>query len=168
MDPKLLIKSGNSTSTKIKGRVPVRFRPSDNMGAAPLPEGYLQYKNTTTAPIIVPKTYQENKRIQQEQTPYVAPSKDKKKILRAAGGEIWEDESLARFDENDYRLFVGDLGNEVTDDLLARSFSKYTSLLRTYVVRDKKTSKSKGYGFISFRDPDDFVKAMREMNGFDD
>ena len=25
--------------------------------------------------------------------------------------------------------------------------------------------KVKGYGFVSFKDPQDFVKAMREMNG---
>ena len=25
--------------------------------------------------------------------------------------------------------------------------------------------KTKGYGFVSFRDPEDFIKAMREMNG---
>ncbi|KAF9975215.1 hypothetical protein BGZ73_001197 [Actinomortierella ambigua] len=35
----------------------------------------------------------------------------------------------------------------------------------TKVIRDKRTGKSKGYGFLSFKDPDDFVKAMKEMNG---
>ncbi|KDO28829.1 hypothetical protein SPRG_20032 [Saprolegnia parasitica CBS 223.65] len=33
------------------------------------------------------------------------------------------------------------------------------------VVRDKLTHKSKGYGFVSFLDPFDAAKAMREMNG---
>jgi RNA recognition motif-containing protein len=33
------------------------------------------------------------------------------------------------------------------------------------VVRDKRTNKSKGYGFVSFLDGNDFAKAMREMNG---
>ena len=62
-------------------------------------------------------------------------------------------------------MFCGDLGNEVTDEILTRTFSKYPSLLKAKVVRDKKTNKSKGYGFLSFKDPNDFVKAMREMNG---
>ena len=66
---------------------------------------------------------------------------------------------------DDFRVFCGDLGNEVTDEILARTFSKYPSLLKAKVVRDKKTNKSKGYGFLSFKDPNDFVKAMREMNG---
>ena len=66
---------------------------------------------------------------------------------------------------DDFRVFCGDLGNEVTDEILTRTFSKYPSLLKAKVVRDKKTNKSKGYGFLSFKDPNDFVKAMREMNG---
>ena len=33
------------------------------------------------------------------------------------------------------------------------------------VVRDKRTNKTKGYGFVSFKDPGDFANAMRELNG---
>ncbi|KAG2235700.1 hypothetical protein INT48_009115 [Thamnidium elegans] len=88
-----------------------------------------------------------------------------KKVVRAAGGEVWEDHSLEDWDDNDFRLFAGDLGNEVTEEILYKAFSKYPSLLRTRVVRDTRTMKSKGFGFISFKDPDDFVKAWREMNG---
>ncbi|KAI9350603.1 hypothetical protein DFJ73DRAFT_614427, partial [Zopfochytrium polystomum] len=89
----------------------------------------------------------------------------KKKMLRAAGGEVWEDPTLLEWDPNDFRLFCGDIGNEVTDDTLWRAFSKYPSLQKAHVARDKRTQKSKGYGFVSFKDADDFVKAMREMNG---
>ena len=66
---------------------------------------------------------------------------------------------------DDFRVFCGDLGNEVTDEILTRNFAKYPSFLKAKVVRDKKSNKSKGYGFLSFKDPSDFVKAMREMNG---
>ncbi len=62
-------------------------------------------------------------------------------------------------------MFCGDLGNEVTDDLLTRAFSKYASFQKARIVRDKRTCKSKGYGFVSFKDSQDFIKAMREMNG---
>ncbi|KAL6504567.1 hypothetical protein OROGR_026490 [Orobanche gracilis] len=33
------------------------------------------------------------------------------------------------------------------------------------VVRDKRTGKTKGYGFISFCNPTDLVGALKEMNG---
>ncbi|KAG7235504.1 hypothetical protein INR49_002640 [Caranx melampygus] len=66
---------------------------------------------------------------------------------------------------DDFRIFCGDLGNEVNDDILARAFSRYPSFLKAKVVRDKRTGKTKGYGFVSFKDPNDYVRAMREMNG---
>ena len=89
----------------------------------------------------------------------------KKSVLRVAGGVVWEDETLLEWEVNDFRIFVGDLGNEVSDDALLRAFSRYPSLLKAKVVRDKKTKKTKGFGFVSFKDPQDYLKAMREMNG---
>lgn len=89
----------------------------------------------------------------------------KRKFVRVGGGQTWEDESLLEWDNNDFRLFCGDLGNEVTDEYLYRAFAKYASITKAKVVRDKKTKKTKGFGFISFKDPQDYLKAMREMNG---
>ena len=60
---------------------------------------------------------------------------------------------------------MGDLGKEVADSHLVAAFSKYPSFLKAKVIRDSKTGKTKGYGFVSFKDPDDFTKAFREMNG---
>ena len=60
---------------------------------------------------------------------------------------------------------MGDLAGEVTDDTLFRAFSKYPTLVKARVVRDKKTDRSKGYGFVSFSTPDDFLKSWKEMNG---
>lgn len=91
--------------------------------------------------------------------------KKEKKFIRVAGDTVWEDNSLSEWEQDDFRVFCGDLGNEVTDEILTRTFAKYPSLLRAKVVRDKKSNKSKGYGFLSFKDPSDFAKAMREMNG---
>lgn len=88
-----------------------------------------------------------------------------RKLMRTAGGQTWEDQSLADWDEDDFRIFCGDLGNDVTDELLTRTFNKYPSFQKARVIRDKRTNKSKGFGFISFKDPADFIKAMKEMNG---
>ncbi|RHZ74350.1 hypothetical protein Glove_226g12 [Diversispora epigaea] len=91
--------------------------------------------------------------------------KKQKTIIRAAGGEVWEDPTLLEWDPNDFRLFCGDLGNEVTDEVLYKAFCRYSSVQKTKVIRDKRTGKSKGYGFVSFKDADEFVKAWKEMNG---
>lgn len=66
---------------------------------------------------------------------------------------------------DDHRLFVGNLGNEVNDDVLLKAFLRYPSLLRAKVIRDKRSSKTRGYGFVSFRDAKDFARAVKEMNG---
>ncbi|KAJ8984573.1 hypothetical protein NQ317_006035 [Molorchus minor] len=88
-----------------------------------------------------------------------------RKLMRTAGSQTWEDQSLADWQEDDFRIFCGDLGNDVTDELLTRTFNKFPSFQRAKVIRDKRTNKSKGYGFVSFKDPADFTKAMKEMNG---
>eukprot|EP00983_Pelagomonas_calceolata_P003418 111340-Pelagomonas_calceolata.AAC.1 len=33
------------------------------------------------------------------------------------------------------------------------------------IVKDKRTKKTKGFGFVSFMDSLDFAKALKEMNG---
>lgn len=91
--------------------------------------------------------------------------KEPKKFIRAAGGTTWEDPSLSEWDPDDYRVFCGDLGNDVTDELLKSTFETYPSFVKAKVVRDKRTDKSKGYGFISFKDPADYAKAIKEWDG---
>jgi len=88
-----------------------------------------------------------------------------KKIIRAAGGVVWEDPTLAEWSKDDYRLFVGNLGHEVTDDGLKRAFMQYKSLNKARVVRDKRNCKSRGFGFVSFLDPQDFIRSLKEMDG---
>ena len=44
-------------------------------------------------------------------------TKKPKKMIRVAGGQLWEDSSLMNWDHNDFRLFCGDLGNDVTDEV---------------------------------------------------
>jgi len=89
----------------------------------------------------------------------------KPRHVRMAGGTTWEDETLAEWDPDDFRLFCGDLGNEVNDDILTRAFNKYPSFQKARVVRDKRSGKTRGYGFVSFKDSQDYIRAMREMNG---
>uniref|UniRef100_A0ABD2WNF1 RNA-binding protein 42 n=1 Tax=Trichogramma kaykai TaxID=54128 RepID=A0ABD2WNF1_9HYME len=100
-----------------------------------------------------------------EESHSMKKGKKNKKIIRTAGGQTWEDASLLDWDDDDFRIFCGDLGNDVTDEMLVRVFSKYSSFQKAKVVRDKRTNKTKGFGFVSFKDPQDFIKAMKEVNG---
>jgi hypothetical protein len=88
-----------------------------------------------------------------------------KTVIRKGGGKVWSDPSLLEWDPAHFRFFVGNLAGEVTDDSLYKAFSKYPSLVKAKVVRDKRTTKSQGYGFVSFRDGDDFFTAAKEMQG---
>ncbi|KAH7823243.1 putative RNA-binding protein 42 [Monocercomonoides exilis] len=89
----------------------------------------------------------------------------KKKTLRYAGGKVWEDKSMLEWDDDDYRMWCGDLGPEVTEETLSQAFSIYPSFQKAKVIRDFRTKKSKGYGFLSFKDSEDYLRAFREMNG---
>ena len=85
-------------------------------------------------------------------------------VLRRAASKIWEDQTLLEWDPAHKRLFVGDLGNDVSDETLAAAFDKYPSFSKARVVRNKD-GKGKGYGFVAFADPEDFLKAWKQMDG---
>lgn len=53
----------------------------------------------------------------------------------------------------------------MNDDVLVRAFNKYPSFQKAKVIRDKRSGKTRGYGFVSFKDSQDYIRAMREMNG---
>ncbi|KAJ9523567.1 hypothetical protein QJQ45_007262 [Haematococcus lacustris] len=91
---------------------------------------------------------------------------DKKKgPVREAAGKRWRDPSLDEWPDNDFRIFVGNLGNEVNDDALGKAFQKYPSFAKAKIVKDKRTKKTKGFGFVSFLTSEDFGKALKEMQG---
>ncbi|KAI9645487.1 hypothetical protein NHQ30_006226 [Ciborinia camelliae] len=90
---------------------------------------------------------------------------NQKTVVRTGGGSQWTDSSLLEWDPSHFRLFVGNLAGEVTDESLHKAFSRWTSLQKARVIRDKRTTKSKGYGFVSFSDGDDFFQAARDMQG---
>ncbi|GAA6063351.1 hypothetical protein JCM10212_004372 [Sporobolomyces blumeae] len=88
-------------------------------------------------------------------------------VLRKGGGDVWEDQSLLEWDPAHFRLFIGDLDPAISDDAFNAAFSgaRFPSFVKGKVVRDKYTNKGRGYGFVSYSDPEDFLKAWKEMNG---
>lgn len=89
----------------------------------------------------------------------------KDKTYRKAGGELWVDDTMEDWPESDFRLFIGNIGNEVHDEHLDNAFRKYPSFQKCKVVRDRQSGKSKGYGFVSMGEGRDFLLAMNEMQG---
>ena len=88
-----------------------------------------------------------------------------KKFVRTGAGEVWVDDTLQDWPENDYRIFVGDLGKETSTEMLHKAFQHYKSFAKARVIRKKADNKAKGFGFVSFMDPMDCAKAIREQNG---
>ncbi|CAI0438838.1 unnamed protein product [Linum tenue] len=64
-----------------------------------------------------------------------------------------------------FHIFVGDLSPEVTDATLYACFSVYPSCSDARVMWDHKTGRSKGYGFVSFRNQQDAQGAINDLTG---
>ncbi|KAI8803510.1 hypothetical protein BJ742DRAFT_761355, partial [Cladochytrium replicatum] len=90
-----------------------------------------------------------------------------KKVL---SGEIrvnWAHPSSASKEDvsNHFHIFVGDLSPEVNDQNLAKAFSTFGSMSDARVMWDSHTGKSRGYGFVAFRERSDADQAIQTMNG---
>ncbi|KAL3480378.1 hypothetical protein BJX99DRAFT_244368 [Aspergillus californicus] len=66
---------------------------------------------------------------------------------------------------NHFHVFVGDLSNEVNDEILLQAFSAFGSISEARVMWDMKTGRSRGYGFVAFRERADADKALSSMDG---
>ncbi|XP_074562362.1 oligouridylate-binding protein 1B-like isoform X2 [Curcuma longa] len=64
-----------------------------------------------------------------------------------------------------YNIFVGDLSPEVTDATLYACFSAYPSCSDARVMWDQKTGRSRGFGFVSFRNQQDAQSAINDLTG---
>ncbi|XP_042424864.1 RNA-binding protein 24-B-like [Zingiber officinale] len=52
------------------------------------------------------------------------------------------------------KVFVGGLAWETRSEGLRRHFQQFGEILEAVVITDKNTGRSKGYGFVTFRDPE--------------
>lgn len=70
--------------------------------------------------------------------------------------------------QNDYSIFVGDLGMDVSETLLFESFNRnYPGQIKQVkIMIDPVTKLSKGFGFVKFASPHSQQKALTEMNGY--
>ncbi|CAB1314009.1 unnamed protein product [Coregonus sp. 'balchen'] len=63
------------------------------------------------------------------------------------------------------KLFVGGLCFDTDETSLEEAFSKYGNIAKVDVVRDRETRRSRGFGFVTFENPEDAKDAMVAMNG---
>ncbi|OCF37765.1 nucleolysin TIA-1/TIAR [Kwoniella heveanensis CBS 569] len=67
--------------------------------------------------------------------------------------------------QHHYHVFVGDLSPEVNDEVLGKAFGAFGSMSEARVMWDMNSGKSRGYGFLSFREKADAEQAINTMNG---
>ncbi|XP_050939561.1 uncharacterized protein LOC103503700 [Cucumis melo] len=62
------------------------------------------------------------------------------------------------------KVFVGGLAWETPTDQMRTYFEQFGDILEAVIITDKNTSKSKGYGFVTFRDPESARRACANPN----
>ncbi|CCD65016.1 RRM domain-containing protein [Caenorhabditis elegans] len=64
-----------------------------------------------------------------------------------------------------FHVFVGDLSSEVDNQKLREAFQPFGDVSDAKVIRDTNTTKSKGYGFVSYPKREEAERAIEQMNG---
>lgn len=62
------------------------------------------------------------------------------------------------------KVFVGGLAWETPTEELRRHFEQFGEILEAVIITDKNTGRSKGYGFVTFRDADSARRSVAEPN----
>jgi len=62
------------------------------------------------------------------------------------------------------KLYVGNLDYGVTDDQLAELFAQAGKVASAVVITDRRTGRSKGFGFVEMETEDDAKKAIETFN----
>ncbi|KAL4280505.1 hypothetical protein GQ457_03G029870 [Hibiscus cannabinus] len=62
------------------------------------------------------------------------------------------------------KVFVGGLAWETPTEEMSSYFQQFGEILEAAIITDKNTGKSKGYGFVTFREPESARKACVDPN----
>ena len=68
-------------------------------------------------------------------------------------------------DQQDQNLFVGSLAYATTDDSLKAHFEQIGEVESARVITDRDSGRSKGFGFVQYKNADDNQKAVDQLNG---
>ena len=70
----------------------------------------------------------------------------------------------SEFTDSPYKVYVGNLAKTVTSEILSKFFSERGDVLGAKVSRVPGTSKSSGFGFVSFSSEKDVEAAISSCN----
>ena len=62
------------------------------------------------------------------------------------------------------KIYVGNLPFDVDDDKLRELFSSFGEVEEATVIKNKFSGRSKGFGFVTFKENESASKAISEMN----
>ena len=65
------------------------------------------------------------------------------------------------------KLFVGGLKWATDDHGLRQAFEQFGEVTDAVVITDRATGRSRGFGFVTFANPEDADTAIEQMNGQD-
>jgi cold-inducible RNA-binding protein len=63
------------------------------------------------------------------------------------------------------KLYVGNLSWSTTDEGLRGAFERFGEVTDAKVITDRDTGRSRGFGFVTFAQPEHAVAAVSEMDG---
>ncbi|XP_073030333.1 glycine-rich RNA-binding protein 7-like isoform X1 [Primulina eburnea] len=69
--------------------------------------------------------------------------------------------------DSEFRCFVGGLAWATTDQSLEHAFGQFGDVIDSKIINDRETGRSRGFGFVTFKDEQSMRDAIEGMNGQD-
>ncbi|XP_047308870.1 glycine-rich RNA-binding protein GRP1A-like [Impatiens glandulifera] len=69
--------------------------------------------------------------------------------------------------DGEFRCFVGGLAWATDESGLDKAFSQYGEVIEAKIINDRETGRSRGFGFVTFKDEQSLKAAIEGMNGQD-
>lgn len=67
----------------------------------------------------------------------------------------------------DSKLFVGNIAWTSTEESISAHFGQVGTVVEAKIIIDKRTGRSKGFGFVTMSSPEEADKAIAELDGKD-
>ncbi|KAJ9638284.1 Phosphatidylinositol-3-phosphatase SAC1 [Coniosporium tulheliwenetii] len=120
--------------------------------------GYVEFKNEESVQLAIQLTGQKLLGI-----PIIAQLTEAEKNRQARNGE---GTTSAASGVPFHRLYVGNIHFSITESDLQNVFEPFGELEFVQLQKEEQ-GRSRGYGFVQFRDPNSAKEALEKMNGFD-